>query len=184
MVLPAKLAAMEQVGEVSPRASKFASHTSQLNGRMDAALRDVRTAGGAERRQWVWRTSDVLLLRHYRPSVVRRQSAARVAIFDRLLEEFEKTVEPQLRGAAEGVVHNDLNDHNTLQTNGVISGVIDLGDVCLERHCFSLGNTLYYMMLTLPVRTSCSRFCHFKCSSLVGTRFGRGESSGEGLSAA
>jgi hypothetical protein len=34
--------------------------------------------------------------------------------------------------------------------------VIDLGDVCLERHCFSLGNTLYYMMLTLPV--SCSVF--------------------------
>lgn len=120
---------------------------------MDAALRDVRTAGGAERRRWVWRTSDVGLLRHYRPSVARRQSAARLAVFDRLLENFEQRVEPRLAAAREGVVHNDLNDHNTLQAQGRISGVIDLGDVCLERHCFSLGNTLYYMMLTLPVRT-------------------------------
>jgi Ser/Thr protein kinase RdoA (MazF antagonist) len=119
---------------------------------MDAALRDVRTAGGAERRRWVWRTSDALLLRPYRPSVVRRQSPARLEMFDRLLKEFEETIEPQLQSAGEGVVHNDLNDHNTLQTDGAISGVIDLGDVCLERHCFSLGNTLYYMMLTLPVR--------------------------------
>ena len=29
--------------------------------------------------------------------------------------------------------------------------MIDLGDTCLERHCFSLGNTLFYMMLTLPL---------------------------------
>ncbi len=74
MDLPGKLAAMQQVGEVSTRRSSFwcAHVPGQLNGRMDAALRDVRTAGGAERRRWVWRTSDVLLLCHYRPSVAGR----------------------------------------------------------------------------------------------------------------
>ncbi len=138
MSLEAKLAAMRQVGE--------------LNGRMDAALRDVRTAGGAERRQWVWRTSDVLLLKHYRWSVAKRQSPERLAVFDALLARFESHVRPQLAAASEGVAHNDLNDHNTLHTEGRISGVIDLGDVCLERHCFSLGNTLFYMMLTLPLQ--------------------------------
>ncbi len=133
---------------------------------MDAALREVRTAGGAERRRWVWRTSDVLLLRHYRPSVARRQTAARLALFDGLLEDFEQRVQPLLAAASEGVVHNDLNDHNTLQTDARISGVIDLGDVCLERHCFSLGNTLYYMMLTLPVRDSCFFLLSFLISPL------------------
>ncbi len=78
----------------------------------------------------------------------KRQSAARLAIFDSLLEQFEKT---DLTNCSEGVVHNDINDHNTLHDNGRISGVIDLGDCCFERHAFSLGNTLFYMLLTLPL---------------------------------
>jgi Ser/Thr protein kinase RdoA (MazF antagonist) len=134
MDLEHKLAAMTKVGE--------------LNGRIDAALCDVRTKGGAELRQWVWRTSDVALLAHYRWAIAKRQNKERLAIFDGLLQQFR---EADLENCSEGVVHNDINDHNTLHDRNTITGVIDLGDVCRERHCFSLGNTLFYMMLTLPL---------------------------------
>lgn len=129
-----------------------------LAGRIDAALAGWRSQGGAEERQWVWRTSDAGLLRHYRDSVAARQSPARVALFDALLASHAREMQPGgiLASQPLGIVHNDVNDHNTLVARSPaapprVAGVIDLGDVCLERYCFSLGNTLFYAMLNMPL---------------------------------
>ena len=118
-----------------------------LVARVDAALSSVEDA--AAHRHWVWRTSDALLLREFRWSVEKRQSAQRLALFDHLLAEYETTVIPQLEQCGAGVIHNDINDHNTLVEDGRVVGVIDLGDVCFERYCFSLGNTLFYALMGL-----------------------------------
>jgi Ser/Thr protein kinase RdoA (MazF antagonist) len=95
-------------------------------------------------------------LQHYRWAVEKRQSAGRLACFDRLLAEIRAEEEKALKSVSSGLVHNDLNDHNTIvgrddDSTPKIRGLIDLGDLCVERHCFSLGNTLFYMMLTLPL---------------------------------
>ena len=54
---------------------------------------------------------------------------------------------PQLRGA---VVHQDANDHNVLAVDGLVSGLIDFGDMVFARQVNELAVTLAYALLDVP----------------------------------
>ncbi|MEX0847051.1 MAG: aminotransferase class III-fold pyridoxal phosphate-dependent enzyme [Ilumatobacteraceae bacterium] len=59
-----------------------------------------------------------------------------------------------LRGA---VVHHDANDRNVLVHDGVISGIIDFGDMVFARQVNELAVTLAYALLDVPDIVATSR---------------------------
>jgi Ser/Thr protein kinase RdoA (MazF antagonist) len=127
----------------------------ELVAQVDRAFEALNPIPEAAFRKWLWRTSDAHLVTEFRDSVVRRHSAARVAIWDETMRLWNTQWAAQAATLPQGLVHNDINDRNVLVSEeGVplkITGVLDLGDACVERYALSLGNSLFYAMLGLPL---------------------------------
>lgn len=137
-----------------PQRPQLARELGRLVAQVDAALATVQPVPAAAHRESVWVTSYAHLIRSRRPSVQRRQTPARLALWDATVAAWEGEWRAQAAALARGLVHNDINDRNVLVDEDVtaplrIAGVLDLGDACVEAYALALGNTVFYALLGL-----------------------------------
>ncbi len=59
---------------------------------------------------------------------------------------FKENVIPELSNLRKSIIHNDGNDWNVLVKNGVVSGIIDFGDMCYTHLINELAVALPYIM--------------------------------------
>lgn len=129
----------------------------ELVARVDRAFQSLNPIPEAAFRKWLWRTSDAHMVAEYRASVQRRHTPERLAIWDETMRLWNTEWAPRAAALPQGLVHNDINDRNVLVSEeGAppplrVTGVLDLGDACVERYALNLGNSLFYAMLGLPL---------------------------------
>jgi 4-aminobutyrate aminotransferase-like enzyme/Ser/Thr protein kinase RdoA (MazF antagonist) len=71
---------------------------------------------------------------------------------DAVLARFEALVEPALRALPAQAIHNDANEHNVLVgDDGLVSGLIDFGDLCRAPRVCGLAVACAYAMTSLAV---------------------------------
>ena len=113
-----------------------------LLGRLSKALQGFGHPA-AHRPGFLWNLDEVAALRPWLAAVSDAQRPMVARMFDR----YDTRVAPhlmQLRGA---VIHQDANDNNLLVKNGLVSGIIDFGDMVWGRQINELAVGLAYALL-------------------------------------
>lgn len=112
-------------------------------GRVAVTLADLDHPAAHRWLQW-----DVLnaeqVLSGYRNCVTDTQ---RGAILDKVLNDFNRLIQPALSDLPHSIVHNDANDHNLLVTGDAITGLIDFGDALHTVAINDLAIACAYAML-------------------------------------
>ncbi len=73
------------------------------------------------------------------------------------LLQYRKNVLPEMQKLRKSVIHGDANDRNVLEQNGVVSGMIDFGDMCFSHliNELAIGITYAVMEKENPVEWAC-----------------------------
>jgi 4-aminobutyrate aminotransferase-like enzyme/Ser/Thr protein kinase RdoA (MazF antagonist)/murein DD-endopeptidase MepM/ murein hydrolase activator NlpD len=115
---------------------------------VDAALADFEHPG--DRRDLLWNLRAAP--RHLEFAGAIQNPALRARV-QQILERHRDHVEPLLAGLPEQAIHNDANDRNVLVRDTRVSGLLDLGDLCVAPRVCGLAVACAYAMLgqTRPV---------------------------------
>lgn len=107
------------------RTAKLRMSLGGVHGRLARALSSF--AGEAPAQELLW---DLQHFARLRPLLAHIEEAEARAKLERVLDRFDAEAAPALGGLRSQVIHNDLNPHNVVvDTAGVVSGVIDFGDM-------------------------------------------------------
>jgi 4-aminobutyrate aminotransferase-like enzyme/Ser/Thr protein kinase RdoA (MazF antagonist) len=112
---------------------------------VDAALADFEHPG--DRRDLLWNLRSAP--RHLELAGAIQDAALRVRA-QQILEWHRHRVEPLLAGLPEQAIHNDANDRNVLVHDSRVSGLLDLGDLCVAPRVCGLAVACAYAMLGQP----------------------------------
>lgn len=136
------------LAEVRPRTPALLVSVGRLLARLDQALSDFRHPAVRRRFHWDLRHASSTvegLVRHI-------DDAARRALVERCVLQFDADVVPELPSLPTSVIHNDANDHNVLvhQTAGAAPaaiGIIDFGDMVESHTVFEVAVGAAYALL-------------------------------------
>ncbi len=110
---------------------------------MDLALREIKNDTIAARR-YRWDLQHIELNRASLSDISDPHDRAAAEYF---LMQFREQVAPVLPELRRSIIHNDANDQNVLVTNGVVSGIIDFGDMVFSPLIHELAVALTYVMM-------------------------------------
>ncbi|XP_040198814.1 hydroxylysine kinase [Rana temporaria] len=107
------------------------------------------------RGEYLWNLSNTPLLRKYLHAVTEESLRKRI---DGVINQYETSVQPNLKMFRKCINHGDLNDYNILlqKTNTSdenskeqyqVSGILDFGDMSYGYYVFEVAITIMYMMI-------------------------------------
>lgn len=80
-------------------------------------------------RQWEWDIQYLDLNKKYIKDISDIRDKNIVKYF---FQQFEEIIRPELSNLRKQIIHNDANEWNVLTKNGVVSGIIDFGDIAFS----------------------------------------------------
>ena len=113
-----------------------------MMGRLSRALRGFGHPA-AHRPGFLWNLDEVAQVRPWLADVQADQRDMVARVFDR----YDARVAPQLKHLRGAVIHQDANDNNLLVGDGLVSGIIDFGDMSFGRQVNELAVALAYALL-------------------------------------
>jgi 4-aminobutyrate aminotransferase-like enzyme/Ser/Thr protein kinase RdoA (MazF antagonist) len=122
----------------APRGPKLLASLGRALAELDAAFGGFSHA--AMQRELHWDLRHVGLALRHLPLLTGEQRR----MVQRFQAEWQRVRWPELRT---GVIHGDLNDHNVLVRNGLVSGIIDFGDMVQSAVVCDLAIAVAYAML-------------------------------------
>ncbi|KAM9311845.1 hydroxylysine kinase [Gastrophryne carolinensis] len=107
------------------------------------------------RKGFIWNLSNIPLLRNYIYAV--KEDSLRKQVED-VINQYEKSVEQNLKKFRKCINHGDFNDHNILlqktkeadrsaEERSQVSGILDFGDMSYGYYVFEAAITIMYMMI-------------------------------------
>lgn len=113
---------------------------------------------------------DLQHLMLHQNNVSKVQNPRERALISYFLLQFETEVLPVQYNLRKGLIHNDANDWNVITKDGLVSGIIDFGDMCYSWLINELAVALTYVLLekedplasALTVIKEYHRFCPLK----------------------
>jgi 4-aminobutyrate aminotransferase-like enzyme/Ser/Thr protein kinase RdoA (MazF antagonist) len=127
--------------DAAPRGPKLLASLGRTLAELDAAFGGFSHA--AMNRELHWDLRHVALALRHLPLLTEEQQH----IVKRFQAEWEQVRWSELRA---GVIHGDPNDHNVLVRNGLVSGIIDFGDMVHSAVVCDLAIAIAYAMLGEP----------------------------------
>lgn len=129
---------------VRPRSDELLRNVGRVMGRLDVALEGFTHPAQSRVLQWKVDNAREILTE----GIERVESGDRKALLRFFLSLFESQVESRLPSLPRGVIHNDANDHNLLvDPEGVVSGILDFGDMVESPLVMEAANAAAYAML-------------------------------------
>jgi 4-aminobutyrate aminotransferase-like enzyme len=114
----------EFLGDAKHTSSLFSSLGTFL-GKLDLKLRDINNYT-IQARQWEWDIQYIDLNKKYIDLIPNAKDRNIVNYF---FDQYEEHVRPLIPSLRKQIIHNDANEWNVLVQDGVISGIIDFGDL-------------------------------------------------------
>jgi 4-aminobutyrate aminotransferase-like enzyme/Ser/Thr protein kinase RdoA (MazF antagonist) len=133
------------MADISPLTPKMLTDIGKLFGSLDKILQDFSHPALA--RYWHW---DLKNIPDIRPLVEHITNPTRRSLVEYFLLQFETEVLSRSTQLRKSLIHNDANDKNILanqhNSNWIVDGLIDFGDMVYSHTIFDLAVALSYIM--------------------------------------
>ena len=132
----------ESLGDVKQTKELFQSFGIFL-AEMDIDLQ-TSTSYTIKARQWEWDMQYMDLNKKYINDIPNAKDRSIVNYF---FQQFEENVKPLLPNLRKQIIHNDANEWNVIVNNGIVSSIIDFGDLAYSQLINELGIAIAYACL-------------------------------------